>query len=359
MLDTDIHTPSHAYRPHSDQIIPIQSAVIDPSNGPSRREVLERANQINVARATPETRVGVIANLLGNVPQNELGLPTFIYRPDIIPPDLDTYTAEQRVGILQAASVNLTFEQGYPTLENGQIFWSRFPWEPLDAFEMFQKYVEMPTLHTEITTSSGAPVNKGVQDASNVQIAVRDLSSLAQLYAPAEVKFSKTPATTIAQFEKTIKEWAILYCWHSRVKAYDLYIAAAYRKWREQQTYAVEQSHFKISKRLLELANTELVERLQDPEQKLEMKPKDLLDIVKSMAQLQRISLGLSANGDRNGENGETPKNASLEVTLKSIAKTAGEEARIMQNTDQIQSILEDPDALVKAQELIIKLNQR
>lgn len=324
----------------------------------SRRAVIARANEINESRdLRSKTRVGVYQQISAAIPTNDLGLPTFIYRPDIIPPDLDDYTAEQRTAILQAASVPIVYDEGLPTLEDGTSFWTKFPWEPFDSYEMFQRFVDMPTLEAEVSSPTTSKRDNSASNSANIQIAVRDLRVLAELY-PASTG-TRSSALTPAEYLEKLREYAILYCWNVRVKAYDLYIAAAYRKWREQKTYAVEQSHYRMSEQLLAKANAELLNRFNDPDEIKEIKAKDLLDVFKSMVQIQRVSLGMSATGDRSGEDGAPPKNASLELTLRTIAKSAGEEAKALQNDDSIQSILNDPDALVKAQELIIRMNRR
>ena len=324
----------------------------------SRRAVISRANEINASRdQRAKSRVGVYQQISAAVSTNDLGLPTFIYRPDVIPPDLDDYTSEQRTAVLQAASVPVIYDSGYPTLEDGTSFWMKFPWEAADAYEMFQRFVDMPTLEAEVTNSATSRRDNAASNSANIQVAVRDLRVLAELYPAAAG--SRLANLTPLEYVEKLREYAILYCWNVRVKAYDLYIAAAYRKWREQKTYAVEQNHFRVSEKLLAKANEILVKRLDDPELSQDIKAKELLDIIKSSVQIQRVSLGLSANGERGGEDGAPPKNASLELTLRTIAKSAGEEAKAIQNDDSIQQILNDPDALVKAQELIIKMNRR
>jgi hypothetical protein len=320
----------------------------------SRRQVVERANAAIAARETRTfSRAATYANLTASLPTNDLGLPTYLYRPDLIPPDLDTYTGEQRTAILQAASIEISFDQGFPTLETGATLWSRFPWEPADAFEMFQRYVDMPTLHAE---AGGPGIDAGVESGrAAIQIAVRDISTLAEIYQPIPGSRQAREFQDRSKYVAYIREMATLYCWPMRVKAYDLFIAAAYRKWREQQTYALEQKHYRSADALLSRAQKELIARMDDPERMVDIKEKDLLDMITKMMQIQRISLGLSVAGG--GKDETTPKNASLELTLRTIAKGAGEEARQMQDDESIQALLDDPDALVKAQELIIRMN--
>jgi len=319
----------------------------------SRREVVAVANDIIAKRdSSKKTKASVYQAEAAKIPTNDLGLPTYIYRPDIIPTDLNTYTPEQRTAILQAASVPIQYDGGIPTFESGAHFWSQFAWEPGDAYIDFQRYVDMPTLDANVTNAISGSVDSKASDRASIQISVRDLNSLAELYP------SQNGLSTYERAE-TLRETAILYCWHQRVKAYDLFIAAAYRKWREQKVYSVEQSHFRIAETIISKANQALMARFEDPDLINEIKSKDLLDMLKTMITVQRESVGLTSAARAGSGDADAPKNASLEVTLRSIAKGAGEESKSFQDDSKIQELLDDPDSLFKAQELIIKMNSR
>jgi hypothetical protein len=310
----------------------------------AHRDFIGKANTILEERENGlKTRVEVFRELCSRVPTSELGLPAYLYRIDLIPGDFDTYEPDQKAAILQAASIGIDLDDGIPRLDTGAVLWDKFPWESDSAYEYFHRYVDMPNLQSSVNEPSAE------SERAKIQISIRDIRVLAELYRQAP------GALDVA----TIQEFAVSYNWQVRVKAYDLYIAAAYRKYREREQYSVETQHYRMAGKLLAKANDELVRRLESEDLRTDMKERDLIDLVKSMTQIQRVSIGLSTGQGKNDVESETPRNASLELTLRTIAKNAGEQAKEIQDDDRIQAILEDPEALIQAQELIIKLNRK
>ena len=281
---------------------------------------LRLVDDMNATRQVQRyTRASTMASLYKDLTLNDLGLPDYIYRCDIIPGDFFSYTAEERTAILQAASVSVEYTAGYPTLETGEPLWSIFDFEPIGAHTLFTQYCMIPE------NNPGTPV--------------RSLTSFAE---------------AVRMDLKVLVEYANLYCWGLRAKAYDLFIAAMYRKAREQRAYSVEAKQFDMAAKKLEQASQIIDDMLKDPDNKGDIKFRDVVALFKEAASMQRTVVGM----ENRKHDDDIPRNATTEVILRTIAKNSGEQAKFVNNDDKIRGILENPDDLAMAQELIIKMNR-
>lgn len=283
-----------------------------------QKAFLQQIDEINDKRTmVKQTKCGVLVDLYKQLPLNDLGLPNYIYSADLIPSDLASYSSEERAAILSAASISLDYSQGYPTLPSGHMLWGMLAFEPKAAYETFIKYIEIPELN---------PCNP-----------VRDLPA-----------FSKAINVDVNK----IAEYAVLFCWQYRTKAYDLFRIATHKKAKEQKALQVENRNYELSTKVLDRTTEIMGEILNDPIAN-NVKLRDLISLFKVMTDLQKDSLSQNRGGGAQAT--VEPQNASLEVTLKTIAHQSGERAKTIDNSGQVSDLLHDPEALAMAQELIIR----
>jgi len=312
------------------------------------------------------------------MPKNSIGLPEAIYRTDLVPepgpelldgdPTPNSDSGAQRLpmrqdtaggsrkskrngangsntslddpsaagGISQSldglsvAFLPLSYAEGYPTLPNGMPFWDRFDFEPAMAFQAFEAYV--------IQGDQGA----------------RQLFLLEQ---------SKDIKATTAE----MLDWFDLYYWESRSKAYDLFKIAQARKVRQIRALHTEDKHYLMSARLMSILQAYMLpDDKGESEFIQELTPKAAIDLLKTLAQMQRVSAGLPASGPA-PYNPADPGGgiSSIDVIMRSIVQqgspvegpqTIDEEGNTIEALDEA---LQDPHVAALAQELIIKLNTK
>lgn len=229
---------------------------------------------------------------------------------------------------LKAAYVMLDYSEGYPTLD-GMPFWFQFPFEPSDAYALFEAYL------------------------SQYKTGARQLHQV--LDAPLLNTLKVKP--TISQLEELFHT----YNWSLRAKAADMFFAAHRRKERERRAMDTEDAHYAVAARLMSLCDTYLAE---NGEELIEtMTPKAFIEFLKTATTLQRISVGLNANGP--GSDDKTPHGVSTEVIMRTIAdkNAPGELATIDENganiatkEDKLAKILQNPELTSMAQEIIIRM---
>lgn len=276
----------------------------------------------------------VFAALNHNLPLNDFRLPDHIYRVDLIPENIFDLQIKDRLNILDAAALPVSFEHGYPAINHTTPMWEQLPCEPPDAYDSFMTYLELP-------------------EKSNHENPIRLLPHISTL--------QKRPLDEIVQ-------WCHMYYWHWRSRAYDLFLIAAHRKQREQRMMTIEGKHFALAEKTLntiakmtELKLARELEKLQDPEEadEVETKSKDLIDMMAKLAQIQRISVGLPANGVSSSSIDvklEGPRHTTADETFKHVAKQGAGESQTSQRPQEMDSLLQDPDELSRVQDLLIRL---
>jgi len=281
----------------------------------------------NAVTVIPITeKASIVKYLTSTIPLNDYGLPEYIYRSDFLPLTLDDLDPQEKGDALEAALTELDYSQGYPTLNNGEPFWGRLDCEPSQAYNTFLLYLELPRPSQE----------------SKVYAPVRQLHILSETAA--------TPTEELLSLSH-------LFYWPQRARAYDLFIAASHNKQKEQRLMNIEDSHYNKAEHYIQYATQFLDKVFQDPDGG-GLKPKDAIDLLKLMLSVQRISVGASTGANAGKQSHTTPAHASLEVTLKTIAAAAGETSRQANAGDLTKQLLEDPEMLAQAQELIIKMGE-
>lgn len=262
-----------------------------------------------------------------SVPLNDMGLPTGFYRGDMVStPDpnevsenVDKFIDKQES--YKHAFVPLAYHEGFPTLPNGNPYWNQFDHEPIDDYQLFDIYMQLPTL------GEGA----------------RSLAFLPKLI------------TQHLQRDITVKylqQIFDLYYWHYRAKAYDLFREAARRKQLEMRALDVNNNHYVLATRLMN--KLEIFFENEADFWDL-MTPKTAIDFLKTLTQLQRVSVGMPAAGPLNNQGDN--ENPSFEMTLRTIAQSNHDDTTTdAQNNQAVNAALSDPNLASLAQELIIKL---
>ena len=337
------------------------------------------------------TQTDYVRALTAIIPMNGYGLPEGIYRPDYLPAFEDSFEEQERekqlalepissngvdfevtesptvngmlstlncshgmavvgkydevaqkLGVptealealeneIDAAYTVLDYSEGFPTF-SGVPFWVQMPYEPSDAFLNFEAYLRQP----------------------------KDMGGIRQLYS------LETPSNASVA---TLQEQAALYYWSFRAKAFDTFSIIFRRKERERLALETENEHFLVANRLMDICSMYLDANQEELIETLS--PKNFIELLKTATSLQRISIGLPANGpspSSAGANGATNgEGSSLEVILRSLAQSntapktdaanAGNANKPQDQLNAMRSLLHNPDVLNLAQELIVRVN--
>jgi len=281
----------------------------------------------------PSSKGNIFQRLNSDIPLNEYHLPDFIYRADLIPSDIldGSYTIQDKGNILNSASMRITFDHGYPSINDTTPLWDQLPCETADAFNAFMVFLELP-------------------ESTNNDNPIRLLPLIAQV--------TKIDITQIANY-------CHMFYWHWRSRAYDLFLVAAHRKQREQRVMSIEGKHFKLAESLLDkvirVANSRLddiINSMGTDDDTDDTKLKDLIDMADRLTKIQRVSVGLAANGVSQIDlKDATPRNATATDTFKSISKGASSDATPTRRSNAMDNLLQTPDDLTMVQDLIVRMS--
>ncbi len=319
-----------------------------------------------IERLPLNVKASIIKELMEAVPINEYGLPTHIYRTDLIPADFKDLSAQERGEVLDIAAHTLEYDQGFPTVASGEPFWGRLPFEPTELFNMFVNYLDLTT-PDDVSVSTLEKLTKRDEDADSLSVNPTDStyarSPIRQLHLLSPIEGIDT---------ESLLSYSHMFYWAQRAQAYDLFLVACHRKRKEKLTLELEGQHYAMSTHLLQTSSEILNHALtaiaagqenEDGNTVVNYKLRDVTDVMWKMFQMQRISLGLSPTGGGSSKQQvEGLQNASVDITLRQIAEEAGIQASAKENnmeTAASDAILKDPDMLLEAQNLIIKLNPK
>jgi len=337
-------------------------------------------SQIAAAAAAVSHQVDAIRSLTTEIPLNDFGMPTGIYRTDLLPfhdyepanqplpmdpstlllegtttedPSVSEFSLtsvpqEEEPKIyriagfparaLHGAFMPLQFDEGFPAFDNGQPFWSRLDYEPSDAFEAFQKYLQMSLGRASTIEGTGEDEEYDGSDATGT----RNISTLAS---------NLFPDNQLLLMTQKFQEYYHLYYWGMRAHAYDLYRIAQYRTQQELRAVETQDEHYVQTRRL----RHRLMQYMNDEEDFWDMMtPKTGIDMFKTITSLERVSAGLPAGGPIADD---TKRGQPFEVTMRTVAQTNRrvESNVISEEGEVLDKALEDPNATEILQELIIK----
>lgn len=299
-------------------------------------------------RAIDPTRIHtkwrLFEQLTPTIPLNEYELPTYVYRPDMLdhrfiadtllslrngtpvgsqPSEEASATAitqphsaavakTVQAGIqdiqaqLDAAMVPLHYYEGFPALETGTPFWSQLTYEPKDAFDAFISYLECGPTRT-LQMLSAFP-------------------------------------------HEDVIDWFHTYYWGTRVRAFELFRVVNANKLKISRMLQTEDSHYMMADKLLNTVNSVL--STFDGDAIKEVGFEKLVGILEKLVKVQRISVGLNANGGSNDEN--AGKSApTTNVLLQQIVANSPQKRQ--ESVEEFNILDDNPDAIDLAQELIIK----
>jgi hypothetical protein len=259
-----------------------------------------------------QTRPELIKELTKQIPSNEFGLPQYYYRPDLL--DVGVLTSSMKRGdatfveeMLQAAVIPIWYTQGFPTIGDNCPAWGQLPFETKEAHQAFLAYAEQT----------------GVRQIHRVDFVPIDL----------------------------VTEWFHLYYWTSRAKSFDMFRVAHHARMREHRIMNLEDNHFvegeKIFKRIAAAIGNKTEEELGTVE------IDKLIIALERVSRLQRASVGLGTSPA--ATSGAAPKTTSVEFIMKEAAKR---EIKTVESEEFDVTLLQDPDLLRQAQELIIKVTK-
>jgi hypothetical protein len=239
---------------------------------------------------------------------NDLGLPKFLYRTDMIPQDIFERIQSDREEILTAALISVEYNEGFPALEDGQPLWSQLPFEGPEAFRYFCHYLQ-------------EGLDEGVRLVENV-------------------------ANNIRVQLPILIDYFHLYYWKVRAKAYDQFITIVHEKKRLRRLMQCDNDHFVMADNLLK--------KCVDYFDAIEWETIDPAVVARMMPQL--IDIQRKSAGEK--QFGESPTPQSVEVILRQMTRVdhAHQESEEANRASTLDVLLSNPDAAEAAQELIIRL---
>lgn len=233
---------------------------------------------------------------------------------------------------LANAYVPITYNEGFPTLPDGSPFWSQLDFEPLLAYKAFEVYL--------------GQASNGFRSVYDLMGHIQDQNTT--------IASELSPLTS-----RDLIDLSHLYYWSFRSRAYDLYSMVLRRKERERRALSVENYHYQKAEGLLRKV-FEVMEKVDDDgdnEFFETMTPKVAVELMKTLMQVQRVSVGLPANGPLNPEQQKQLGN-SLEVSIHN--PTSGDEITIKSDNKGNSVNIADLDlsTIEEAQDLVIKIQR-
>jgi hypothetical protein len=310
-----------------------------------------------------QNQIQALRDLSREIPLNGYGLPTGIYRTDMLPfhdysPETPVFAAKASEGTdiipheyesvhriagfpsdaLQPAFLPLSYDEGYPAFYDGTPFWERLPYEPFEEYSVFERYLQMDR-------SARSLDNEDPDEMGEVASGTRSIAMLASsLHGDGE----------LLEMQDAYRNYYHLYYWNFRAKAYDIFKIAQHRKQQEMRAFETQDEHYILARRLM----LKLMPYLEDEEDFWDMMtPKTAIDMLKTITQLQRISTGLPAGGPGAPREGSE---RSMELVLRDVAQRQSIEVDNTQDQDSrllLERTLKDPRSTEQLQELIIKMS--
>lgn len=259
----------------------------------------------------------VLEQLNALLPLNKYGLPDYIYRADMIDhammlsamqelkEDPRKEVATKVQSMLQSALVYLDFSEGFPKFEEEPL-WKRLPYEPELAFQAFMAYIQLE--------------------------GVRDLNDLVG-YKPADLMI-----------------WYHTYLWAHRVKAYDMYLIVHHQRLKLRRALGMEDNHYQVAGEMIQTVLGKI--RQGGDDFWAQLKPLQAATILDRMVKVQRMSVGLSAQGGSSVD--QMPLIPTVQSMMEQVSEaTESKDAEVKTVSDEI---MESPEALEHAQDLLLTM---
>jgi hypothetical protein len=247
--------------------------------------------------------------------------------------------------ILRAAFVPLDYLDGSPITPDGFPFWEQLSFEAHEQFLAFSIYLEQGSM-------GARQIHKIIDNPG-----YRQIKQLPTGILPKEVQ---------KELVAELMDWYVVYYWGARSRAYDIFFHAHQRKSRQMQAMSIENSHLNQANRLYQKLDIYLHSDLFWQN----LNPRTAIETLKMVVQMQRISVGLNANGPSTaGATGAKAANhAGLDgsESMETIVRKLASGALIDQQTgsptgmdDEVRKImLESPESAELFQTLIVRTTE-
>ena len=277
-------------------------------------------------------QLNTFRELRRDVSKDNANLPIFIYRTDMM--DLDWLSRAPRnqeyEDHLSIASVELTWDEGFPAIEMGTAFWGKWSFEDQRLHEAFLEYLELAS--------------------------VLGLRSLNDLHSLGET------AQTLPYSD--LHKAFVLYYWDDRARAYDMFRAIQAKRLREARILATEDSAYLQSEKMLQSLHEKYFNKIDEdtgnPIWIDELTPKDAFKALEVLHKVQRDSLRIPSSGGRNRSDDEeaTPSTPDeIRGAMQQIGEKSKKDATVTSD-DTLELLRNNPDAAESAQDLVIQMNE-
>lgn len=243
------------------------------------------------------------------------GFPQNLFRADMLPRALPLSQADLpgHLEALNAAQIPLDISLGYPVLPGlGLPIWSHLPWEPLEQYQWFQEFLELP--QPRVLTNLQ---RRQLQDQHQPQVGA-------------------------------IQEAFHLYMWGPRARAYDIFLVQERAHKRALRRRDTEESQYTLSEELLDKA----LNYIRGDEFEALLTPKVALELLRTGISLGRINSGLPANAPLEQSRGSN----GAELSPAFGGPDQGSETASGMDLDLL---LGDPNTAEMAQELVIRIRHQ
>lgn len=258
-----------------------------------------------------------VALLSKDIQPNQYGLPPYFIRSDLLSSIALGHISQDEV---DAASVGLFYNEGYPTLEDGRAFWNRLPHEPDQAYELFQRYLEQAE-----------------------ETGIRQLDMLAHAHG-LEVSLLR------AMYQE--------FYWSARARAFDLFVVVAQERKRQLRIRKMENSHYDLAGEKL----NEILNRLStdDPDTPWwdELDAKEAVELFIELAKLQRLSVGLTGQNASSLPKAPLPEGASTQTIMEHLTRGANLGQEQEDNFQQKLGALLNGEGGMELQDAIIRFSR-
>lgn len=342
-------------------------------------------------------QVEALRLLTKEIPLNDFGLPTGIYRTDLLPfhdyipnthqpevPEVNTSVLRASIGTdieggviedaledavdlsypstglamepyiepeavyriagfpaeqLHSAFVQLQYDEGFPAFDNGLPFWGRMDFEPSDAFIAFNSYLQMNRGKRSTPGEDMGDEYDGIEATGS-----RSMALLAAGLATSDAE--------IPLMIQRLQDYYHMYYWGLRAHSYDLCRVAQHRAQQELRSLETLDDHYTLARRLRHKLEIYMAD--EDEFWDL-MSPKTAIDLLKTTTGLERVSAGMPAGGP--SVKPTDSEGRPLEVHLRTIANTnrRPSEDILSEEGAVLDKALEDPESTELLQTLIIK----
>jgi hypothetical protein len=259
-----------------------------------------------------------IAYLSKDIQANQYGLPPYFIRSDLLPGLTLGNVSQEEV---DAASVGLFYNEGYPTLEDGRAFWNQLPHEPPQAFTFFQHYL-----------------------AQAEETGIRQLDILAHAHG--------VDASLMRAYYQE-------FYWSARARAYDLFIVVAQERKRQLRIRGMENNHYDLAgEKLNQLLNRLTPAEGDEANWWDELDAKDAVELFIELAKLQRLSVGLTGQNASSLPKNPLPEGASPQAIMEHLTRGANLGQEQQANFQEQLGALLNGEGGMQLQDAIIRFSR-